>query len=159
MASPSNQLLEEIDKWNYALALDRVSKGTESIEEKVSLVNTLAKKQSSAELRFFLILQFADISQLFGAIFPLRLWLERGLQESAVIPDFADLALFFEGRLGSPFILGSTEKDRKETLGNVASMKDKYCKILENTENFIVVIDNQFYLLNEAMAKRELAKE
>jgi hypothetical protein len=157
--STNNQLLEEIDKWNYALALDRVNKGTKSNEEKVSLVNTLAKKQSSAEVRFFLILQFADISQLFGAIFPLQLWLERGLQESAVIPDFADLALFFESRLGSPFILGSTEKDRKKTLGNVASMKDKYCKIFENAKNFIVVIDNQFYLLNEEIAKRELAKE
>ena len=156
--STKNQLLEEIDKWNYALALDRVNNGIKSIEEKLSLVNMLAKKQSSAELRFFLILQFADISQLFGAIFPLQLWLKRGLQESAVLPDFVDLALFFEGRLGSPFILGSTEKDRKETLGNVAGMKDKYCKILENGENFIVVIDNQFYLLNEEMTK-ESAKE
>lgn len=151
-------LLEEIDRWNFNLALDRIRKDISSIKHKQLLTNLLAKKQSSFELRFFLIRQFADVSEIFGENFSLRLWLERGLQESSLIPDFFDLALYFEARLGSMGILGSTEKDRNIALSRVQTMRENYCKILGDTENFIIVIEKKFYLLRKEIMEQKLLK-
>jgi hypothetical protein len=157
-ASEQIPLLEEIERWNFNLALDRTSKDITSIKQKHLLIELLAKGQSSVELHFFLIRQFADISEIFGEKFALRLWLDRGLQESALIPDFYDLALYFEARLGSIGILGSTEKDRTIALSGVQTMRENYCKTLGDTENFIVVIEKKFYLLREELIYNEEQK-
>ncbi len=148
-------LLEEIDRWNFSLAFDRISKDITSTIQKHSLINQLAKKQSSIELMLFLIRQFADISEVFSDRFTLKLWLQRGLQESAKLEDFFDMALYFEARLGSPEILGSTEKDRDKALSQAQIMRENHCKILGDTENYIVAIDKKFYLLREGLINNE----
>lgn len=147
--SEKNSLLEEIESWNFSLAFDRISKDITSTIQKHSLINRLGKNYSSVELKLFLIRQFADISELFGDQLTLKLWLQRGLQESARSDELFYLALYFEARLGSQGILGSTEKDRENALSQAHTMREKYSNVLGNTENYIVVIDKNFYLLRE----------
>jgi len=151
-------LLEEIDSWNFHLSFDKISKDIMSIKQKHMLIDLLAKTQSSAELRLFLIRQFADISELFGEKYALKRWLERGLTESALQQDFFDIALYFEARLGSIGILGSTEAERNKELSKAQTMRENYCKVFGDTENFIVVIDKKFYLLREELILNEKQK-
>jgi hypothetical protein len=147
-------VFEAIDRWNFAVAKDKISKDLSSTKEKHHLINYLSRKQSSDELRLFLIRQFADVSELFRDKFSLECWLERGFKESTSISGYSDLALYFEARFGSFGILGSTEEDRKHVLSKVDAMRDNFCRIIGDTENFIVVMDKKFYLLREKLTKK-----
>lgn len=154
-ASEHNPLLEEIDTWNLALALERAGGNGGPGKRKHLLLNILGKRQASTELRLFLIRQFADISDLFGDKSASTRWLERGLKDSARLEDFFDIALYFEARLGSFNILGSNNEQRNSSLSKAQAMRENCCRTLGDTENFMVVIEKKFYLLREDLMHSE----
>ena len=147
--------LEEIDTWNLALALERIGRDAGPGKQKRLLFNLFGKKQTSADLRLFLIRQFADISDLFGDKSASTRWLERGLKDSAKLEDFFDIALYFEARLGSSNILGSNTEQLNSSLSKAHAMRDKCCRTLGDTENFMVVIEKKFYLIREELIHSE----
>jgi hypothetical protein len=149
--SAKYKLLEDIDCWNLCLANEKL--GRTGVWQKDMLPDFLGKKQSSIEWRLFLIRQCADISDLFMDKSGARRWLERGILETVNSEDFFDLALYFEARLGSFDILGSTDDQQKSTLNNIRSMRENCCKTLGDTGNFMVVIEKKFYLLSEELMK------
>jgi hypothetical protein len=142
-------LLEEIDTWNLALALERAGRDAYLGKGKSLLFDILGKKQTTTEFRLFVIRQFADISDLFGDKSASTRWLERGLQESMMSKDFFDIALYFEARLDSFKILGGNDEQQNSSLCKARAMRENYCTILGDTENFMVVIEKKFYLLRE----------
>jgi hypothetical protein len=154
-ASERIPLLEEIDRWNLALLMETLGGNAGSREHKDTLFDTLGKSQTSPELRLFLIRQFADVSDLFGDKSASTHWLEIGLKDSAMLKDFFDIALYFEARLGSFGILGDNEPQRSSSLGRAQAMRENYCRMLGDTENFMVVIEKKFYLLREEFMRSD----
>jgi len=154
-ASEHIPLLEEIDTWNLALALERTGNDESPEKQKRLLLDRLGKRQASTELRLFLIRQFADISNLFGDKYASTQWLERGLKDSATLEDFFDIALYFEARLGSFNILGSNNEQLNSLLSKAQVMRENCCMILGDTGNFMVVIEKKFYLLREELMHSE----
>jgi hypothetical protein len=150
-------LLEEIDAWNLALALERTGRDVSPRKQKCLLFDLLGKKQTSTELRLFLVRQFADISDLLGDESASTRWLERGIKDSATLEDFFDIALYFDARLGSFNILGSTNEQRNSVLSKAQAMRENCCRTLGDTENFMVVIEKKFYLLREELMHSESA--
>jgi hypothetical protein len=154
-ASEHIPLLEEIDTWNLALALERTGNDATPGKQKRLLLDRLGKRQTSTELRLFLIRQFADISDLFGDKSASTQWLERGLKDSANLEDFFDIALYFEARLGSFNILGSNKEQLNSSLRKAQAMRENCCMTLGDTGNFMVIIEKKFYLLREELMHRE----
>jgi len=154
-ASEHIPLLEEIDTWNLALALERIGRDAGLEKQKHLLFDILGKNQASPELRLFLVRQFADISDLFGDKSASTHWLERGLKDSATLKDFLDIALYFEARLGSPNILGSNDEQLNSSLNRAQAMRENCCRMLGDTENFMVVMEKKFYLLREELMHSE----
>jgi hypothetical protein len=144
-------LLEEIDTWNLALALQMIGKNPGPGKQKGRLFDVLGKRPVSPELRLFLIRQFADSSDLFGDKSASTHWLERGIKDSAKLEDFFEIALYFEARLGSFDILGSNNEQQNSSLSKAQAMRENCCTTLGDTENFMVVIEKKFYLLREGL--------
>jgi hypothetical protein len=151
-AKERHSLLEEIDTWNLCLALECVGKEVAPERHKGQLFDTLVKSQDIG-LRLFLIRQFADISNMFGDVFASKRWLAKGIIQSADIEEFHILSLHFEERLGSSGVMGIIKEERQSAEEYLQSLREKYCTILGNTENFAVCIDKKFYLLKEDIAK------
>jgi len=154
-ASECIPLLEEIDTWNFALALERTDSANHQEKQKRLLFDLLGKRQTPIEWRLFLFRQLADISDLFGDKFASTRWLEKGLRESAKLDDFFDITLYFEARLGSFKILGSNDEQQNSALSKARAMRENCCTILGDAENFMIPIERKFYLLRENLMHSE----
>jgi hypothetical protein len=141
-------LFEKIDTWNLFLALDMIDQNEDLKKQKLLFFNSIGRYHKSIELDLFLIHQFADISDLFGDKSASICWLERGLKESVKMENLFDIALYFEARLGSFSILRFKEQFN-DPLSRIQKMRQKYCTIFGDSENFLVVLENNFYLLRK----------
>jgi hypothetical protein len=142
-------LHKRIDEWNLAMAIERMGKSTFA-ETKKHLLDVLEKDTIPTALRIFLICQFAEFSDIFGEKIASKYWFGKGLIDLSILEDLSETALYFESRIGSTEILGDKD-ERSKILEKMQTFREKYCTILGETEDFIVVFERKFYLLRQGL--------
>jgi hypothetical protein len=145
-------LHKRIDEWNLALALERTGRPAIA-ETKKRLLASLDNEHVATALRIFLICQFAYFSDVFRERDASKYWFGRGLIDLSLLDDLSGTALYFESRMGSSKILGENE-ERNKILTKIQAFRERYCTILGNTEDFLVIFERKFYLLRQGLSKK-----